>query len=395
MTIREWFDSEPMRKARMGMLGNEKNSFCTRCYDEQQHGGTSRRHKCNQKSVIFTRTAFDDSLAQSPGYEKFLHSATYRGAYDGMPVDLHIDLGNYCNLTCKMCNSAASSSIASQEVKWGIESAKKHLGSDWTKDSEVWSRTLHELKNIPKLNNVHFMGGETLLTKRFEDFLDFMIEHERLDLNFSFVTNGTTFNSRLMDKLKKFQRIGIEVSIESVTEHNAYQRQGTDMSVVMTNIDRYLDYCNGTNITITVRPAVSALTIGAYHTLLQFCMDRNILIKGLIVLRPLFLDAKILPRSIKDSYLLKYQEFVERNNLGNEITHSDFNESDPHQLKKILKQHADQCMSILQSPAPDNSDLLLEQMVRHCERWDKVHGFDARKLYPEFQDILTRYAYQI
>jgi sulfatase maturation enzyme AslB (radical SAM superfamily) len=60
-----------------------------------------------------------------------------------------------------------------------------------------------------------------------------MIARGRTDLNFSFVTNGTVFNENLLNKLKQFNRVGIEVSIETVTEHNAYQRQGTDTALVL------------------------------------------------------------------------------------------------------------------------------------------------------------------
>ena len=49
MTIKEWFDSEPMRTARLNMLGHTPNSICFRCYHQQTHGSTSRRHKSNQK----------------------------------------------------------------------------------------------------------------------------------------------------------------------------------------------------------------------------------------------------------------------------------------------------------------------------------------------------------
>ena len=193
MSIANWFNSEPARKFRLAVAGNTPVSACRRCYTEETYSGTSRRHRSNQKSVIFTRTAFNESYQQSPGYDRFESSLATQGFDPGMPIDLHIDLGNYCNLTCKMCNPQASSSIAAQYVKWGINDANQYIGSDWTRDEEVWQRTLAELAGIKKLHNVHFMGGETLITRRFEDFVDYMIEHGRTDLHFSFVTNGTTF----------------------------------------------------------------------------------------------------------------------------------------------------------------------------------------------------------
>lgn len=392
MSIAEWFDSEPMRRARLDMFGSTPNSICGRCYHEQEHNGTSRRHKCNQKSVIFTKTAFDQSYQQSPGYQKFQSSQVNHGALSGMPIDLHIDLGNYCNLACKMCRPEASSTIASQEVKWGNSSAKQYVGTDWTRDNAVWSRVLSELANIDQLNNVHFMGGETLITKRFEDFVDYMIAHGRTDLNFSFVTNGTTFNEPLLNKLKQFKRVGIEVSIETVTDHNAYQRQGTDTALVLENIQRYLAHCNGTNITLTARPAISALTIGNYHSLLRYCLEHKIMIKSLWVTSPTFLNPQILPKSIRDQYVDSYKNLIQEYNLQGDHL-ADYNESDPNQLPRIILSQIDQCLNMLSQDQLPHSDQHLKDMVVWCQKWDRVYGYDARELYPELTEILDQYGY--
>lgn len=382
MSIADWFDSKPMRQARFLMHGNSPVSICRRCQSEETYSGSSRRHRCNQKSVIFTRGNFNESYQQSPGFDKFEHSLNNQGAYNGMPVDLHIDLGNYCNLTCKMCNPKASSSIASQHVKWGIEDAKQYIGTDWTRDESTWNRVLSEIANIEKLNNVHFMGGETLITKRFEDFVDFMIDCKKFNLNFSFVTNGTTFNESLINKLKNFQRVGIEVSIETLTEHNAYQRQGTDTKQVLANIQKYLDHCNNTNITLTLRPAISCLTIGSYCTLLEFARDNKLLVKSLIVDVPGFFNPAILPVLIKQQYLVKYHKL--RNDLDSLPTRAQgFNEDDPNNYQQIILNQVNQCINLLSSPAPDNADQLLNELVTHCRRWDTVHGYNALELYPE------------
>ena len=395
MTIAEWFDSAPMRTARLAMLGSTPNSICRRCYHEQDLKGTSRRHRCNQKSVIFTKSQFDQSYKQSPGYEKFESSRINQGAYGGMPIDLHIDLGNYCNLACKMCNPRASSQIAVQEVKWGNIDAKQYVGTDWTRNQEVWTRVLDELASIKELNNVHFMGGETLITKRFEDFVDHMIARGRTDLRFSFVTNGTTFNQALLDKLKKFNRVGIEVSIETVTKHNAYQRQGTDTELVLEHLDRYLEQCNGNNITLTARPAISALTIGQYHTLLRYCLERKIIVKSLLVTRPDFLNTQILPDTIKQSYIQDYRKLIDDYDLSSIDHLQDYNESDPNQIVHIVSDQVAQCIKILNAPRPADSEAQLANLVRHCERWDRVYGYNAQELYPEFDCILEQHGYDI
>jgi sulfatase maturation enzyme AslB (radical SAM superfamily) len=294
-----------------------------------------------------------------------------------------------------MCNPQASSVIAAQQVKWGNKDAVQYVGTDWTRDEAVWLRVLEELASSPNLNNIHFMGGETLITKRFEDFVDYMIARGRTDLHFSFVTNGTTFNQSLLDKLKKFNRVGIEVSIETVTKHNAYQRQGTDTELVLRNIDQYLKQCNGDNITLTARPAISALTIGRYHTLLRYCLERKIIVKSLWVTRPDFLNTQILPDIVKQSYIQYYKKLIDDHDLTSTDHLQDYNASDPNQIVHIVSNQVAQCINILNAPRPADSEEQLVAMVRHCERWDRVYGYNARELYPEFDSILERHGYDI
>ena len=386
-SIAEWFNSNPVQEFRQKILKDTPLSACRRCYVEEQSGGNSRRINNNQKSVIFTRSAFKESFEQSPGKQHF----DSNGLTTTHPIDLHIDLGNYCNLACKMCNPKASSTIASQQVKWGIESSRQYLGNDWTKDSKTWDSFKQQLLAIPSLNNIHFMGGETLLTNRFEDLVDTFVEHHRYELCFSFVTNGTVFNSRLIEKLKKFRRVGIEVSIETVDEHNAYQRQGTDTNKVLENIKQYLTHCNNSSITVTLRPAVSALTIGYYVGLLKYALDQQLVVKSNLCYDPKYLYANILPKKVKEHYLLKYQGLL--HHLESVNIADDYNTSDPHNYQKIVKQEATMCVGVLMLPEPDNVDELLEQMVDHCRKWDQVYHLDARTLYPELSDVWDQYVY--
>jgi pyruvate-formate lyase-activating enzyme len=393
MTIVEWFNSEPVKKFRTDILQNKRLSLCKSCYVEEDLGGNSRRIRSNQKSVIFTRAAFDESFLQSPGYPSFAHSQQHSGETDTHPIDLHVDLGNYCNLACKMCNAQASSTIASQEVRWGIDASRQYLGSNWTQDDGVWNSFKQQLLAIPRLNNIHFMGGETLLTDRLEDLVDTFLEHRRQDVCMSFVTNGTVFSANLLNKLRQFRRVGIEISIETVTDHNAYQRQGTDTDQVLSNIEKYLTHCNGTSITLALRPVPSVLSIGYYDTLLRYALKKQLIVKSSLCYDPAFLDPKILPAEIKQQYLEKYQQLLA--DLDQISVPEDYNASDPNNYQSVIKEQAQMCVSILQSPTRTDSEHQLELMVRHCERWDRVYGLDARILYPEFQTILDRHGYSI
>ena len=382
-SIAEWFNSDPVKHFRQRILKSNPVSECRRCYHEEAQGAMSRRIRSNQKSVIFTQ-AFDNSFEQSPGRRHFDIS----GETLTHPIDIHIDLGNYCNLACKMCEPKASSRIAAQEVKWGNKSAEPYLGTDWTSDQKVWNNFKQQLLEIPGLNNIHFMGGETLLTDRFEDLVDWLIEHNRFEVCLSFVTNGTVYKPTLMTKLQKFKRAGIEISIETVDEHNAYQRQGTDTSVVLGNIDRYTKL--GNTVEVCLRPAVSALTIGYHAGLIEYAFDKKLLIKSLLVSAPRFLDAEILPTDVKLAYL---QTFVPLINQLSAYRSNDYNASDPNEFKRNLAQHAEACVTMLSTSLPGDSEQQLKAMVDHCRKWDHVYNLNARELYPELTEVWDRYAY--
>lgn len=392
MGLLEWFNSEPAKEFRHSLLGNKRTPRCQRCYTEEQHGGTSRRHRANQKSVIFTRTAFNGSYEQSPGYEHFNHSLNNQGHTNTHPIDLHIDLGNYCNLACKMCAPWASTKIATQLVKWHKADAEEYLGVDWTKDSKVWQRFLNDLISIPKLKNIHLMGGETVLQPRFEELLDWFIQHERFDVSWSFVTNGTHYNPRIVEKLSKFRRVGIEVSIETVSSRNEYIRQGTSSVDVLGHILKYKQACVNSGMTVTVRPAISLLSIGHYYTLLDYCLRNKLLIKSLLVTEPNFLDVRILPDDIRQQYLSTLTSLQQE--LAAVEVDTDYNESDPNLYLQSVKLQLQQAESLLTADRLPNTDVLLEQMVRHCERWDEVYGYNALKFYPEFENIWTQYGYR-
>jgi len=390
LTLREWFNSTPVKNFRKTMLSDVRTDICYSCYREEDMGGTSRRHRTNQKSVIFTKTAFDGSYGQSPGYPHFKLSEDTDGITDTAPIDLHIDLGNYCNLACKMCWSAASTRIATQYVKWGYKDHQQHLGNDWTKDTNTWNKFLNELLTIPKLKNIHFMGGETLLTARFEEFVDFMILHKRFDICFSFVTNGTTFNESLINKLKQFARVGIEISIETATKHNDYVRQGTDTIEVLKNIQRYKQHCDNSTVSVTLRPAISALTIGYYHTLLKYCLENQFLIKSLIVTDPKYLNPSVLPKTVRNSYKENYQKLLTE--LGDITTDVEYNESDSHNYRRSIKLQVEQILSLLDCTVVQQEELLKE-MISMCKKWDNELNFNAVELYPELANEFKAHGY--
>jgi proline dehydrogenase len=184
--------------------------------------------------------------------------------------------------------------------------------------------------------------------------------------------------------------VGIEVSIETADQHNSYVRQGTNTELVLDNIARYQTQCNNSNITLTLRPAISALTIGYYGTLLQYALKQRFLIKSLLVTSPSFMNVGILPAAVKAQYLAQYTDILHQLDDTKKL---DYNVSDPNNYRLVIKQQAQGCINLLNLPEPSDIDQLHGQLVEHCRKWDRVYNYNARQLYPELAEIWDRYDY--
>lgn len=391
MTIAEWFNSEPMKQQRLMFSSPVQNPACRDCWKQEEHSNTSRRHKSNQKSVIFQKENFKDSYEQSPGYDKFEYSFANNGSYNGLPIDLHIDLGNHCNLACKMCWGRASSKIAAQEIKWGEFENEKSL-INWTQDQAVWDRFVNELLEIPNLKNIHFMGGETMLSPRFKDLVTRFSDARRHEVCFSFVTNGTIWDEDLVSRLAQFERVGIEVSMETLGKQNEYIRQGTNNKEVLLNIKNFSRYANGDNVTVTMRPALGLLSLGYYHSLIEYCLQNQLLIKSLPMTQPAHLVTTVLPRSIRQTYKQAYLDLIDHYNLDYNLD-TDYNESDWHNYKQVALSEINKALYEIDLPDAANQEQLLGELVFHMKRWDKVYEFNMREYYPELGELLDKHGY--
>ena len=81
------------------------------------------------------------------------------------------------------------------------------------------------------------MGGEPVLIRKYHEFIDYLIEKKRFEISLSFVTNGTLLNQKLIDKLKLFKNVDVEVSIEAIDNVNDYIRQGSKIQQLRPNIE--------------------------------------------------------------------------------------------------------------------------------------------------------------
>ena len=385
MTIPEWHQQEPMRDIRIAIRGDVPLSTCQGCYREESHGYESRRIKENFKSVIFTEQAFDRSYDQSPGRAQFENEDLIRS-----PVDWHVDLGNECNLACKMCLPQYSSKVSSYYSKWNIINTSKH--NNWTLDPVAWQNFLDSIAATPGLNRLHFMGGEPMLNKKFSELLDYLITNHRTSISISFVTNGTIMRPNIIDQLKQFRSCDIEVSIESIHSNNDYIRQGSSIVQVLDHI-KILAAQQTDTFKIVLRSVPQLLNINNYHNYLLWAREHRLPVQGVPIQSPRYLQIQVLPVELRKTFVPHYQRV--KDIIGEPATRELATGRNTGALSQILRRECDSMINMLNAPEPNDVEQLRIKLVTWLQRWDREYGLNAHDYYPEYREFLDAIQYQV
>lgn len=106
------WNSDYMREARRGLVAGEDVSACRRCFDEEKLVGQSRRT---------IQTTYHLDTVYGCDAEDFIAEARRNDwRVEDRPHFLQLNMGNQCNLACRMCSSQYSSRIEADPVhsKW-------------------------------------------------------------------------------------------------------------------------------------------------------------------------------------------------------------------------------------------------------------------------------------
>ena len=208
-TIMENFNSERMQELRNDFLEGRENSACNSCWEREDLVGQSRRLWFNKK--------FLDNEPQPTTVD--VPNPTFYQA--------DINLSNVCNLKCRMCGSWASNSWFDEEL------ALAKIDKRYEKNINPVPLQQYELEDLrsmlphlKKVKRIDFKGGEPMMAKHHNQFLQWLIEEDMTDVELFYTTNGTVQNPKILNLLKQFKRVSICFSIEGTGELYRYIRGG-------------------------------------------------------------------------------------------------------------------------------------------------------------------------
>jgi len=210
----QFWSGEVMSRIRKSLLLGEFPNSCKLCASKVANGLRS--------DVDFW--AHEYKLAGEPDI-----------SYPTKPIILDYRPSNQCNLKCRMCGSAASSSIEN-EVKANPELAKWY----GTPRSELnISDKMIEYVHSLDLLKVKILGGEPSIDPGVWDFMSAMANQKRKP-TLKITTNGTSMNPKFIELLSKFDKLEVTFSVDAIGETYDYIRTNARWKNTERNILQFM-----------------------------------------------------------------------------------------------------------------------------------------------------------
>jgi hypothetical protein len=258
-----------MKEIRRKMIAGEKIRDCEKCYRQEEQGV--------------------QSLRSTQGMNKYITDTLPDGTYQKSADSMQIQMGNICNLKCKMCSQMYSHmhgmetrDIGEQDPEWlhwvkeqgaNVNNWTNELGikQEWYKNPATKEKMFeHISKNIKKLNVI---GGEPTLIPEFYELFDYCDQQGTLGTkDVTIVTNLTNTNPKLTSWLPKLQRWTIWASVDGVGERTEYIRYPSKWNKVLESLEFYRNIM-GDNGNITLSPATQLLNIDQLDDIIKWWLD--------------------------------------------------------------------------------------------------------------------------
>lgn len=361
---------------RQEMLDNFKNDIrhpaCVVCWSAEDAGFVSKRQRDNET------------------YENVMRM--YPERKDDDLFFLELNLGNTCNLACRICHISASS-------KWKefhhvtepnvtpekLDSYVNQFSRSFRDNSLVWD----ELMNIlPKVRTLDIYGGEPMLMKKQWEILDMSVKlGYSKKQQMSFNTNGTIINEKYIDILTSFESCRIGFSLDGVGERFNYLRHFGDWNVVTENIKIWQNKVKTVaenRITFEVCCTISMLNVYDVFEMVDFVIENNLKLMIAFVHNPRHLHIGFMPENFKKEILIKLENEYENriNQLNNDIT---LNEAEKFYRHSVLRQ-AHKVITTLKLPVKGIPTDWTE-FIRQTLELDVLRNQSFTETFPELSKI--------
>jgi len=177
----------------------------------------------------------------------------------------------------------------------------------YEQNSLLFAELLTEPKRLRKLQ---ITGGEPFLLPQTEEMLDYLIDTgvaANIVLNVS--SNCTVLTDAHLEKLSKFRRIELCLSIEGVEEDQEYIRFPSKWTDISANVERFKTLANAS---VQVNPTVQVYNFMRMDRLIQWCDGRGLAFYPQRLVDPQHLSITVAPESARKQAARRIRAASER-----------------------------------------------------------------------------------
>ena len=211
------------------------------------------------------------------------------------------------------------------------------------------------------------------------------------NINFSFTINGSVDYTKYFDRLAKFKRTEIGISIESVDPVGDYIRQAGRIKNIMSNIEK-LKKERPDNMALAIRTVPSILSLPTYASLIKWCYELGIPIDNSMLVNPLWQQAKLLPDNLKQKVVEEVSTIL--NTLPKTENKEFNNQKDPHKIDISIRNECESIIGLAKMPAPVDAEQLRKTCAEKLNQWDKLKKINLKDYSAELYEFLSAYGYE-
>lgn len=393
MTFKQAVMSKEWQEIRDSMLENKEVPGCRKCYSEQV------RNLDNKKRARSMRVKENWFWNKNNQFEIEHPNKLGELRY------LELALGNYCNLKCRTCTADLSSTWTEEEnilSKYYEDRFAKpvfHVDQNWKKE------------DFEYIEEIKFTGGEPMLHPNFIKVIDIILETGRADsVNLDIFTNCSWIpREKVLERLKKFKSVRINLSIDGVGKVNDYVRAPSKWEVVETSVKEWINQETQHDSIFTIKwaPCLSLYNVWQFTDMVDWWTKLQIEYKGKgfwdsitrdnlspterikqlnmlvnIVHDPVYLSPSLYPdKDILIEKILKQKEkFYQK--LINEFNGTD-------EDRWLIEMHFDSIYDKVISTIKKDTDLVqLKKFAQYTADLDMLRNQDIRIELPEVWDVI-------
>jgi MoaA/NifB/PqqE/SkfB family radical SAM enzyme len=373
------------------MLEGKIPASCKKCFDEES------------KNVVSKRMWETGGWIQDGIDIEELVEQTKDGVIPERLVYLDLRLGHTCNLKCIMCSPHDSSMwVADHKKVYPIFQAKElkeqmswnqdTFNNKWHENPDFWKEMYAQ---IPNLKQVYFAGGEPLLIKEHQLFLEEIIRQGYADkILVRYNTNGLLIDDKIINLWSRFKKVKVGFSIDAVSDKDHYIRYPSDWNTIVTNLHK-LDNTPA-NIQGSIATAIQILNIKHLPELAKWKIEQNFkkinfenVIDGVeagggilnmhLLYIPTFLSIRILPKEDKAEVRKIFKEFADWL-YDNYRQDEDFWKHNPYGWKRW--------QAILDFMDGEDHTHLLPAFQEYITTMDKTRNTNLKTTFPELGHLL-------